>query len=154
MDWNGHRKHKHDKYRHSVYCSARPKDSICLLNKKTLSFVCDEQYIPLMLVLLLYLPSIEVEIYCFTSHCSFVRHISFVSVRSLRLSCRRSNTRRWPKFRPTVYDAEQTLAQYWVIVSCLTPCWMWASVTDGGPLLTQPWIQVIVIVRPKPGPFQ
>ena len=36
------------------------------------------------------------EIYCFTSHRSFARHISFVSVRSLRLSCRRSNTRRWP----------------------------------------------------------
>ena len=42
------------------------------------------------------LPSIEVEIYCFTSHRSFARHISFVSVHSLRLSCRRSNTRRWP----------------------------------------------------------
>ena len=42
------------------------------------------------------LPSIEVEIYCFTSHRSFVRHISFVSVRSVRLSYRRSNTRRWP----------------------------------------------------------
>ena len=45
--------------------------------------------------LYLCLPSIEVDIYCITSHRSFVRHISFVSVRSLRLSCRRSNTRRW-----------------------------------------------------------
>ena len=36
------------------------------------------------------------EIYCFTSHRSFVRHISFVSVRSLCLSCNRLNTRRWP----------------------------------------------------------
>ena len=45
---------------------------------------------------LLCLPSIEVEIYCFASHRSFVRHISFVSVRSLCLSCRRSNTRHWP----------------------------------------------------------
>ena len=46
--------------------------------------------------MLLCLPSIEVETYCFTSHCSVVRPISFVSVRSLRLSFRRSNTRRWP----------------------------------------------------------
>ena len=38
---------------------------------------------------------------------------------------------------PTVYDAEPTLAQYWVTVSCLTPRRMWASVTDGGPTLTQ-----------------
>ena len=37
---------------------------------------------------------------------------------------------------PTVYDAEPTLAQYWVTVSCLTPRWMWTSVTDGGPTLT------------------
>ena len=53
---------------------------------------------------------------------------------------------------PTVYDAEQTLAQYWVTVSCLTPHWMWASVTNGGPTLTQPWLQVVVIVRPVPSP--
>ena len=78
---------------------------------------------------LLCLPSIEVETYCFTSHRSFVRPISFVSVRSLRLSCRRSNTRRWPN------------AQYWVTVSCLTPHWMWASVTDGRPTLTQLWFK-------------
>ena len=38
---------------------------------------------------------------------------------------------------PTVYDAEPTLAQYWVTISCLTPRWMWASVTDGGQTLTQ-----------------
>ena len=36
---------------------------------------------------------------------------------------------------PTVYDAEQTVAQYWVAVSCLMPRWMWASVTDSGPTL-------------------
>ena len=42
---------------------------------------------------LLCLPSIEVEIYCFTSHRSFVRPISFVSVLSLCLSCRRSTLR-------------------------------------------------------------
>ena len=39
---------------------------------------------------------------------------------------------------PTVYDAEQTLTQYWVTVSYLTPRLMWASATDGGPTLTQP----------------
>ena len=38
---------------------------------------------------------------------------------------------------PTVYDAEPTLVQYRVTVSCLTPRWMWARVTDGGPTLTQ-----------------
>ena len=38
---------------------------------------------------------------------------------------------------PTVYDAELTLAQFWVTVSCLTSRCMWASVTDGGPTLTQ-----------------
>ena len=34
--------------------------------------------------------------YCFTSHRSVVRPISFVSVCSLRLSCWLSNTRPWP----------------------------------------------------------
>ena len=34
---------------------------------------------------------------------------------------------------PTVYNAEPTLAQYWVTMSG----WMWASVTDGGPTLAQ-----------------
>ena len=38
---------------------------------------------------------------------------------------------------PTVYDAEPTLAQYWVTVWCLTPRCMWASVTIGAPTLTQ-----------------
>ena len=32
-----------------------------------------------------------------------------------------------------IYDAEPTLAQYWVTGLCLTPRCMWASVTDGGP---------------------
>ena len=36
------------------------------------------------------------ETYCFTSHRSVVRPISFVSVRFLRLSSRRSNTWCWP----------------------------------------------------------
>ena len=52
----------------------------------------------------------------------------------------------------TVYEADPTLAQYWVSVSCLTPRWMWASVTDGGTTLTQPWLQVVVIVSPEPSP--
>ena len=38
-------------------------------------------------------------ILCFTSHRSFLRHISFVSVPSLRLSCRLLNTRHWPNVR-------------------------------------------------------
>ena len=38
---------------------------------------------------------------------------------------------------PTVYDAEPTLAQYWVTVSCLKPRRMLASVIEGGPTLTQ-----------------
>ena len=52
----------------------------------------------------------------------------------LCLSCRRSNTRRWPKvglLLVPVYDAESTLAQYWVTVSCLTSHWMWTSVNYG-----------------------
>ena len=48
---------------------------------------------------------------------------------------------------PTVYDAEPTLAQCWVTVSCLTPRWMWAGVTDGGPTLTQPFF--FYLNRPK-----
>ena len=43
--------------------------------------------------LLLCLPSIYVETYCFTCHRS-IRPISFVSVRSLCLLCRLLNTRR------------------------------------------------------------
>ena len=38
---------------------------------------------------------------------------------------------------PTIYDAEPTLAHHLVTVSCLTPRIMWASVTEGGPTLTQ-----------------
>ena len=92
------------------------------------------------------------DIYCFTSHCSFVRSISFVSVRSLRHAG--GQTRDVDPMSgscwPTVDDAEPTLAQYWVTVSCLTPRWMWASVIDGGSTLTQPWFQVVVIVQPEP----
>ena len=42
---------------------------------------------------------------------------------------------------PTVFDAQPTLAHYWVTVSCLKPRWMWTSVTDGGPTLTQLWFK-------------
>ena len=58
----------------------------------------------------------------------------------LRPSCRRSNTRRWPNVGLLLASRlrrESTLAQCWVTVSCLTPRWMWASITDGGPTLTQ-----------------
>ena len=70
------------------------------------------------------------ETYCFTSLRSFVRPISFVSVRSLRLSSRRSNTRRWPNaelllahslrrwanispvlFNPVLFDATQNVGK-------------------------------------------
>ena len=44
---------------------------------------------------------------------------------------------------PTVYDAHPPLAQYWVTVLCLTPPRMWASVTDGGPTLTQLWFKAV-----------
>ena len=83
----------------------------------------------------------EGETYRFTSHRSFLCHISFVSVRSV-LSVHHAGGQTidvdpisgycWP----TVYDAEPTLAQYWVTVSYLTPRCTWASVTDGGPTLT------------------
>ena len=49
-----------------------------------------------MLSHMLCLPSIEVEIYCFTSDRSFVRHKSVLCLCVLCLSFRRSNTRRWP----------------------------------------------------------
>ena len=82
------------------------------------------------------------ETYCFNYHCSFLCHISFVSVRSvLSVYHAGSQTRDVDPMSgycwPTVHDAEPTLAQYWVTVSSLTPRWMWASVTDGGPILTQ-----------------
>ena len=60
------------------------------------SWASSTNYIILFSDILLCLSSIEVETYCFTSHRSVVRPISFVYVRSLRLSCRRSNTRCWP----------------------------------------------------------
>ena len=49
-----------------------------------------------------------------------------------------SRTLAW---KAAVLTTELTLAQYWVTVSCLAPRWMWASVTDGGPTLTQPWLK-------------
>ena len=57
-----------------------------------LNNVCSDTNVTLYYVWLLFLPSIDVEIYF--SHRLFVRPISFVSVHSLRLSCRRSNTPR------------------------------------------------------------
>ena len=84
----------------------------------------------------------EGETYGFTSHRLFLCHISFVSVRSV-LSVYHAGGQTqdvdpisgycWP----TIYEAEPTLAQYWVTMSCLTPRCMWASVTDSGPTLTQ-----------------
>ena len=38
---------------------------------------------------------------------------------------------------PTFYDAEPTLAQYWVAVSCLTPRWMWATLNVAPATLAQ-----------------
>ena len=55
------------------------------------------------------LPSIEGEIYCFTSNGSFVRP-SVPSMRSPRLSFRRSNTRRWPSLGPLLVHRLQRLA--------------------------------------------
>ena len=93
---------------------------------------------------LLCLSSIEVEIYCFTSHRSFVCPISFVSVSfvSVRSLYHAGGQTRdvdpMPGYCwPTIYDTEPAFAQYWITVSCLTPRWMWASVTDGGPTLTK-----------------
>ena len=37
----------------------------------------------------------------------------------------------------TIDYADPTIAQHWVTGSCLVSRWMWASVTDGGPTLTQ-----------------
>ena len=86
-------------------------------------------------------PSIEVEIYCFTSHRSFVRHKSVLCLCVLSIYHAGGQTRDIDPMPGycwhTVYDAEPTLAQYWVTVLCLTPRWMWASFTDGGPALTQ-----------------
>ena len=116
----------------------------CVCDKLCQFFFFLSIFMDLFYIVVKYLFYIEVETYCFTSHRSFVCPISFVSVRSLRLSCRRSNTRRWPNvglLLATVYDAEPTLSQYWVTVSCLTPRWMWASVTDGGPTITELWFK-------------
>ena len=83
----------------------------------------------------------EGETYRFTSHRSFLCHISFVSVRSVlyvhhaggqTIDVDPMSGYCWP----TAYDAEPTLAQFWVTVSYLTPRCMWASVTDDGPTLT------------------
>ena len=82
----------------------------------------------------------EGETYRFTSHRSFLSHISFVrSVLSVYHTGgqTRDDDSMSGYCWTTVYDAKPTLAQYWVTMSCLTPRCMWASVTDGGPTLTQ-----------------
>ena len=64
------------------------------------------------------------EIYCFTCHRSFVRHISFVSVvfSVYHAGCQTRDVDPMSGYCwPTVHDAEPTLAQYWATVSCLTP---------------------------------
>ena len=48
---------------------------------------------------------------------------------------------------PCWANAGPTLAQYWVTKSCLVSRSMWASVTDGGPTITQ-LVQSIVPVPP------
>ena len=68
----------------------------------------------------------------------------FVSVRSLRLYVPFINvllSRAFYCAGSTVYDAEPTLAQYWVTEPCLAAYWMCASITDGGPTLTQLWFK-------------
>ena len=70
----------------------------------------------------------------------YLLSVSFVSVRSLVYHAGGQTRDVDPmpgNCWPTVYDSEPTLAQYWVTVSCLTSRWMWASITDGGPTLTQ-----------------
>ena len=78
-----------------------------------------------MLSHMLCLPSIEVEIYCFTSDRSFVRHKSVLCLCVLSVYHAGDQTRNvdpMPGYCwPTVYDAEPTLAQYWVTVSRLLP---------------------------------
>ena len=77
------------------------------------------------------------ETYRFTSHRSFLCHISFVSVRYVFSFYHAGGQTRdvdlmsgycWP----TVYDAEPTLAQYWFTVLCLTPRCMWAALQTAG----------------------
>ena len=72
----------------------------------------------------------EGETYRFTSHRSFLCHVSFVSVRSVLSVYHAGGQTR---------DVEPALAQYCVTVteSCLTPRLMWASVTNGEQTLTQ-----------------
>ena len=62
--------------------------------------------------------------------------LPFISLQCF-LYCRRSNTRRWPN----VWLMLAHRLQYWVTVSCLATHWMWASITDGGPTLTQLWFK-------------
>ena len=70
-------------------CEKCPPPPASYVISNTNEIICD-------ITRIICLPSIEVETYRFTCHSLFVHPISFVSVRSLCLSCRRSNTRRWP----------------------------------------------------------
>ena len=60
------------------------------------------------------------QTYCFTTHCSFVR------LRVLSVYPAGAQTRDVDPmagyFWPTLYDAEPTLAQYCVTMSCLAEC--------------------------------
>ena len=76
--------------------------------------------------------------------CPLSSSAQFEFLCSLCLSCRRSNTRRWPN------GGLMSAHRLWrwandspVLgsVSCLAPRWMWASVTDGGPTLTHLWFK-------------
>ena len=84
----------------------------------------------------------EGETYRFTSHrLFFISHQFCVCVSVLSVYHAGSQARDVDPISgycwPNVYDAEPTLAQYQVTVTCLTPRCMWASVKDSGPTLTQ-----------------
>ena len=82
------------------------------------------------------------------------RHISFVSLRSLHAGGQIRDVEPTSGYCwPGVYDAEPTLAKYWVTMSCLTPRWMWARVTDGGPTLTRLWFKASWPYRQYTGTF-
>ena len=71
--------------------------------------------------------------------------LSFITLQWF-LSCRWSNTRRWPDSGLMLAHRLRRwpkITQYWVTVSCLALRWMWVSVTDGGPTLTQLWFKAL-----------
>ena len=87
----------------------------------------------------------EVGTCWFTSVCSVCLSrsvcpaVSIVQVEAAKVTP--ANTRRWPNAGLMLALRLQYWAQYWVTVSCLAPRWMWASVTHGGPTLTQLWFK-------------